>query len=166
MSRPEFSRPHRLVPERRHLVLEATAAERSGLAERFGILGIGGLRAELDLAPEAGGVFRAQGRLRAEVEQACVATLEPVEQVVDVPLDLRLLPEGTPASDDDPDSPDEIETAGGSIDLGEVVAEQLALGLDPFPRRPDAEVELPDETPQDAAVRPNPFGALAKFKRG
>ena len=161
MTRPEFSRPHRLTPERRHLELEATAAERAALAGRFGILGISELTAALDLAPEPGGVIRARGRLKARVTQECVATLEPVDQAMDTPLDLRLLPPGTPPADDDPDSPDEIESENGTVDLGEAVAEQLALALDPFPRRPDA----PEPAPEAAAeVRPNPFAALARLK--
>jgi hypothetical protein len=82
------------------------------------------------------------------------------------PLELRILPEGTPATDDDPDSPDEIETAGDIVDLGEVVAEQLALALDPYPRLPDAVVELPDDPVEEAEPRPNPFAALARLRRG
>ncbi|MGG5808178.1 YceD family protein [Falsiroseomonas sp. CW058] len=166
MTRPEFSRPHRLGPERRHIVLEATAGECSALAARFGILGVGALRAELDLLPESSGVVRVQGRLRAAVEQACVATLEPVAQEVDVPLALRILPDGTPPTDDDPDSPDEIESEGGVVDLGEAVAEQLALALDPYPRAPGAEIELPDDPLDAPAAKPNPFAALARLKRG
>jgi uncharacterized metal-binding protein YceD (DUF177 family) len=166
MSRPEFSRPHRLGSGRRHLELEASAEERDALARRFGILGIGELRAALDFAPEAGGVTRARGYLRAAVEQECVATGEPVPQQVDAPLDLRILPEGTPPGDDDPDSPDEIESAGDVVDLGEVVAEQLALALDPYPRLPDAEVQLPNDPLEEAEAKPNPFAALAKLRRG
>ncbi|OYW09619.1 MAG: hypothetical protein B7Z53_02585, partial [Rhodospirillales bacterium 12-71-4] len=112
-----------------------------------------------------------------EVVQECVVTLEPVPQAVLAPLDLLLLPEGTPATDDNPDSPDEIETEGGMVDLGEVVAEQLALAMDPYPRAPDAaippdlvdpsagalepEADLADTPPE----RPNPFAALARLKR-
>ena len=163
MTRPEFSRPHRLTPERRHLELEATTGERAALAARFGIPAISALTAALDLAPEPGGVIRARGRLRAEVTQECVATLDPVDQVVDAPLDLRLLPPGTPPTDDDPDSPDEIESEGDVVDLGEAVAEQLALALDPFPRRPDASEPAPEPIPEG---RPNPFAALARLKGG
>lgn len=162
MKRPEFSRPHRLAAERRHLVLEANPAECAALAERFGILGVTALRAELDLAPEPGGVVRARGRLAAAVEQACVVTLDPVAQTVDAALDLRILPEGTPPGDDDPESPDEIESAGGQVDLGEAVAEQLALALDPYPRAPGAVLPEEDEARAGAA---SPFAALAALRR-
>lgn len=173
MIQPEFSRPVRLGPERRGVVLEATAAERAALALRFGILGIGSLCARLVLEPEAGGTIRARGRLEAEVEQACVVTLEPVAQRVDAPLDLRILEEGVAPGDDDPESPDEIESQGDLVDLGEAVAEQLALALDPYPRAEGATLppigdddaaEAEEEAP--APARPNPFAALAKLRKG
>ncbi len=169
MTRPEFSRPVRLAPEARDVELEADAAERIALTERFGILGIGALRATLRLQPEPGGSVRARGRLRAEVEQACVVTLEPVAQRVDVPLDRRILGEGEAPADDDPESPDEIESEGGMVDLGEAVAEQLALALDTYPRAPGAELpelDPPEPAEEAAPARPNPFAKLAKLRQG
>jgi uncharacterized metal-binding protein YceD (DUF177 family) len=164
MTRPEFSRPYRLGTERREVEIEADAAERAALARRFGILAVDALSATLSLVPETSGIVRACGRLRAGVEQACVATLEPVAQQVDVPLDLRILPEGALPTDEDPESPDEIESAGGVVDLGEAVAEQLALALDPYPRAPGVEPELPND-PEEEPARPNPFAALKKPQR-
>ena len=52
---------------------------------------------------------------------------------------------------------------GASVDLGEAVAETLALSLDPYPRSPDA-----DATLRKAGVKTEaeagPFGALAALK--
>lgn len=168
MTVPEFSRLVRLVPERREVVLEASEAERAALAARFGILGIGALSARLRLEPEPGGAVRARGRLDAAVEQACVVTLEPVAQRLSVPVDLRILPDGVEPTDDDPDSPDEIESEGGQVDLGEAIAEQLALALDPYPRAEGAVLpELDGEPPpEEPAPRPNPFAKLAKLREG
>lgn len=169
MIQPEFSRLVRLGPEARDVTLEATSEECAALARRFGILGVGSLSALLRLEPEPGGSVRARGRLQAMVEQACVVTLEPVVQRVDAPLDLRILPDGDEPSDEDPDSPDEIESQGGLVDLGEAVAEQLSLALDPYPRTegavlPEPEVEAAPEEPEP--TRPNPFGKLAKLREG
>ncbi|WP_203074313.1 YceD family protein [Falsiroseomonas ponticola] len=177
---PEFSRPYRLGNEPKALELAATPAECAALARRFSILGIAGFTASLSLKAETGGTVRARGRLHAAVTQECIVTLDPVDQVVDAAIDLRILPDGVPPTDDDPDSPDEIESAGGFIDLGEAAAEQLALALDPYPRRPDA--ALPPELdasgldaeapaaqraaePSPGESRPNPFAALARLKR-
>jgi uncharacterized metal-binding protein YceD (DUF177 family) len=173
MIAPEFSRLVRLGLEPREVTLEATEAERAALAARFSILGIGALRATLRLQPEPGGSTRVRGRLTADVEQSCVVTLDPVTQRVDVPVDLRILEEGEVPADDDPDSPDEIESAGGQVDLGEAVAEQLSLALDPYPRTPGAQVpeldppepDAPEARPEpEPPARPNPFAKLAKLR--
>lgn len=170
MRAPEFSRPLRLGTvgqSGRRIELRAEAGEREALARRFDLPDIGSLAASLDLRPEPGGTIRVRGRLLAEVVQSCVVTLEPVPARVDAPLDLRLLPDGQAPADEDPDSPDEIESPGDVADLGEALAEQLALALDPYPRAPGA--ELPAETrapeePEAAPARPNPFAALKVLK--
>ena len=73
----------------------------------------------------------------------------------------------------EPDSDIELEVEetdtmfhdGRVIDLGEAVAQTLALAIDPFPRSPDAEevlqeAGLKDETPT------GPFAALAALRKG
>lgn len=160
---PEFSRPFPLGsvgPDGRREVLEADEAERAALAARFGIPAVESLRAELRLRPEADGAVRAEGRLAAEVVQSCVVTLEPVAQRVEEAVALRLLPAGLEPRDD-PDEPDEIPSRNGVVDLGEAVAEQLALALDPYPRAPGA--VLPAEAADEAE---RPMAALAKLRPG
>ena len=60
---------------------------------------------------------------------------------------------------DGADAPDPI--VDGKIDLGALAAEFLALGLDPYPRKPGAEFAPPaaDEPPD------SPFDALAKIAK-
>ena len=170
MKAPEFSRPFRLGTvgqSGRHIELRAEAGEREALARRFDLPGIEALSASLDLRPEPGGTIRVRGRLRAALVQHCVVPLEPVPARVDAPLDLRLLPDGEAPADEDPDSPDEIESPGDVADLGEAVAEQLALALDPYPRAPGAELPEGTQDPEEAEAapaRPNPFAALKALK--
>lgn len=166
----EFSRTLPWVavgPEGRRQRVEANEQERAALARRFGIPAIHAFSAELELREEKSGGIRARGRLRAEVVQSCVVTLEPVTQSLDEPVDLRFLPPGADLSDD-PDGPDEIETEErGVMQLGEALAEQLSLALDPYPRAPGAELAavLPEDQaePEEAAPqRPNPFAVLKR----
>jgi hypothetical protein len=160
---PEFSHPLVLanVPaEGLTLRLEADAAARARLAERMGLLALHALTAELRLRPEPEGCIGVRGRMRAEVEQACVVTLDPVAQSVDEEVAWRLLPAGMEPTDGD-DDPDDIETEDGVADLGEALAQQLSLALDPYPRAPGA--ELPAEYGPDAAS--GPFAALAGLQR-
>ena len=159
----EFSRPLPIGlvgPTGRHEVLEADAAERMALAARFGIPAIARLRAELELVAETDGSVVARGRMLAEVTQDCVVTLEPVAQAIDEAVALRFLPPGREPADG-PEDMDEIPTGpGGVADLGEAIAEQLSLALDPYPRAEGA--ELPAEATEPVA---NPFAALAALRR-
>ncbi len=174
----EFSRMvrvDRIPASGMSLDIEAKPAERAALADRFGIPSIQSLRAELTLRLLAGGaVVRVTGRIQAEVVQTCVVTLEPVPEVVDERFSLSF---GAGPDDeigaeielslDDEDPPDPI--VDGSIDVGEAVAEHLALALDPFPRKPGIVFEGGEEEgPGEAEIpeeKPNPFAVLAQLRK-
>ena len=51
---------------------------------------------------------------------------------------------------------------GGAVDLGAIATEFLILGIDPYPRKPDAVFEAP--RPETTSVKP--FAALAALKKG
>lgn len=159
---PEFT--HRLplahVPAAgQRLRLEASPAEREALARRFDLLNLGSLVADLQLTPAEEGAVLVTGELTAELEQACGITLVPIRQSVREPIAWRLLPEGMEPSDGE-DDPDDIETEQGVADLGEALAQQLSLALDPYPRAPGA--TMPEEAGDDAAH--SPFAKLLRLK--
>lgn len=163
---PELHRPvalARIPAEGRSERVEARPAECAALAARFGIPAVERLVADLVLRPEAGGGTVVEGALSAEVVQTCVVTLEPVRQSLAERVLLRVLPPGAEPSDD-PEGPDEIEAEVGVVDLGEAIAEQLSLALDPYPRAPSA--SLPEPAPEEAAGQApaNPFAALAALR--
>ncbi len=163
--RPEFTRPVPVgaIPAGgREERLVATPAECAALAARFMIPAVEALDATIRLVPEPGGSVRATGRLAARVVQTCVLTLDPVTQAVEAPIDLRFLP-GEAALSDDPEGPDEIPFDHGMVDLGEAIAEQLSLALDPYPRAPGARLPETGEVP--APEKPNPFAVLARRGR-
>lgn len=165
---PEFSRPRRLdtlggTPVA--LSVEANEAERAALAQRFGLVAIGALKGELSLIRD-GDAVTVTGRVTADVEQPCIATGDPVPATIDEPLLLRFMPEAEIADADEielaePDC-DVIGYAGGAIDLGEAVAETMALALDPFPRSADAAEALraAGVIPEEEAKPINAFAAL------
>ena len=163
---PEFHRPvalERIPPEGRQEHLRATPAECAALALRFGIVAVNRFSGELLLKPEPAGGVAIEGRISAEVVQDCVVTLEPVTQQVEEAVHLRILGPGESYADD-PEAPDEVEAPNGVAELGEALAEQLALALDPYPRAPGA--ALPGAEPE-AAEEPapkTPFAALAALK--
>ncbi|WP_116090023.1 YceD family protein [Sphingomonas crusticola] len=167
---PEFSRPFRLdelggAP--RSIAIDADESERAALAERFDLIGLDRLEATAELVRD-GEVVIATGKLQAEVVQACVASGEPVPAVIVETFTLRFVPL---RAVDDPDEEmelaesdlDEIFYEGSAIDLGEAVAQTLALALDPFPRAPDADDKLRQAGvigEEDAG----PFAALKALK--
>lgn len=156
-SQNEFSRWIALgtLPEAgRTVTIEANGAERAALASRFGILAIDELRAEGTFGREGGSQrIRLTASLRARVTHACVVTLEPFEATIESRFE-RLYAQSTDAGPTSGDG-DGAEEAfvdlnddlfvegleGDGLDLGEVVAEQLALELDPYPRAPGARFE-------------------------
>ncbi|PZU10938.1 DUF177 domain-containing protein [Sphingomonas sp.] len=148
---PEFSRPVRLdtlgdVP--RAISVEAGAEERAALARRFRIVAIDRLEAEAMLT-RIGDAVNVSGRIVAAATQSCVASGEDVPETIDQPFALRFVPEadaeiGTADEEIELEEAalDEVGYAGGAVDLGEAVAQTLALALDPYPRAPNADAIL------------------------
>ena len=63
---------------------------------------------------------------------------------------------------DAPDAPEPI--VDGLVDLGALVAEFLALGLDPYPRKPG--VAFVEPTPlAEPGQTASPFSVLGKFRQ-
>lgn len=162
---PELSR---LVPldrlGSRPLEIEVVAdeVEARAVALRLGIPAVTALRCRFTLLRRSDdvSVINAQAELTARVVQVCVIDLEPFEAPVSERFELRFVPAGQESLDDDPESPDEIAYDLSTLDLGEVSVEQLALALDPFPRRPGAVMQDPVDEPTAS-----PFAALIARRR-
>ncbi|MDE2006441.1 MAG: DUF177 domain-containing protein [Rhodospirillales bacterium] len=156
MTAPEFSRPtpiRRLAETETTIAIAATEAERAALARRLDLPAIAALAAEFRLRPLPGGRIAAHLALSADLTQICVVTLDPFPVALRESAVLRFVPAGAEANDSDPEAPDEIPYTGETIDLGEAAAEQLALALDPWPRKPGlAQGNEPGSEP--AAPRP------------
>lgn len=156
---PELHRPiatDRIGVHGLELEISANPDELAALAARMQLPGIGELRCRFQLRRAGGSVIAAEGRLRARLTQVCVVTLDEFERELSEEFVVHFVPAGEEDEDPDPDAVDEVPYTGNAIDLGEAAAEQLALALDPYPRKPGAELADPDEA--DAA---NPFAALA-----
>lgn len=166
-STPEFSRPQALARlGAAPLVLDVTAgeAECAALAARFAIPAIGALTCRFILRRAPGEVVEASGHLDARVTQTCVVSLDDFETALSEDFTLRFVPAASLDEDeelDDLDGPDLIGHDGIAIDLGEAAAEQLALALDPWPRKPGA--ALP-EMAAEPDPRLAPLAALRRLK--
>jgi hypothetical protein len=150
-----------------HRDIEAGPSTRDAMAAAAGLREILSASASLDVTPKGEGRVHVAGRVRARIGQTCVVTLDPIENDLDEPIDLIFAPpEQIPeladlvneAADRDSEIPDPPEPiVNGVIDLGRLATDALFLGVDPYPRKPDAVFEPPvvAADPED-----HPFAAL------
>jgi hypothetical protein len=179
-------------PEGLELTISATEAERQAIAARDGLEGLAKLEAQLQVTPSrGGGGLAVTGEMRARITQICVVTLEAFDSEIVEPIDVKFAPAPVPviaglssreardprravrrarrgsvpppnvAGSDGEDPPDPI--VDGRIDLGALAAEFLALGLDPYPRKPGVAF---GETPGLDTVEPaeSPFAGLEALR--
>jgi uncharacterized metal-binding protein YceD (DUF177 family) len=169
-----FSRLVRVdaLPREGHVVaIEATPTEREQLASLYRLPAIAALTATLRVDSSGRGGARVTGIVHGELTQLCVVSLEPFPALVDEDVDVRFAPQTAASSRSrstaaeealafslaDEDEPDHV--IDGKIDLGALTAEFFALGLDPYPRKPDA---VFDEARTNSEPMKSPFGSLAE----
>ena len=144
--------------------LEPDAEARQRIARALNLKSLDRFEADLEVTATVSG-WRLIGRVVADAVQSCVLTLEPLPVHVDDRFEINLVEAVDTAPSDegeidlelDDDSPDVVEN--GQIDLGQYAVEQLALHLDPYPRKDGAVFEQPPE-PGDIS----PFGVLRALK--
>ena len=147
--------------------LAADESECRAIAQRLGLESLDRFEAHAVLTRK-GELVRAQGRLIASLNQSCVVTSDPVAAYVDEPFELIFIPEPEGSRADE-----EIELGesdcdvvfhdGASIDLGNAIADTLALSVDPYPRSAGADAAL-KEAGVLTQAEASPFAALAKLK--
>jgi hypothetical protein len=149
------------------VAVEAGEAERAALAKEFKIVGVDKLVGRFRVTPK-GRTVHVGGEVSGDVRQTCVVTLEEFASRVVEKVDLDFAqdaPVGREQEGDETrsseliDAPDPI--INGKIDLGAITAEFLALGLDPYPRKPGVEgfAHIESEDPEES-----PFAALGRLK--
>ncbi|GHF29050.1 metal-binding protein [Kordiimonas sediminis] len=110
------------------------------------------------------------GEIKSRLTQECVATGDPVQETVDSPFSLLLLPANEVEVLDaeeaymDPDAPEYDVLEGDDVDLGEVIVQTLAVTMEPYPRAEGVEISAADiaglSVNEEAEGKPNPFAAL------
>lgn len=141
-------------------VLEPSEQERMAIADFLKIPAVPDMKAQMHLV-RSGSRVTVTGRLTAEVRQICVVSLDEFDAPIDEPIEILFDRNATDMSDPanlPDDAPDPI--IGGVIDLGHVAVEFLALGLDPYPRKPGAVFEYREDDGGEASA----FAKLANLK--
>jgi len=177
----EFYRPFdtgEMTDEVAERDISAKDDERAALAQRFGLQALDRLSATLAVRRVSDDMFHVSGRLSAAVVQQCVVTLEPLPASIDEPVAVTFVkskvaaPKGKAAAAEvaeglEDEGPEPMQ--GDFIDLGEAVAQQLALSLNPYPRAPGASLEavLPGGPAAEKGEekRPSPFAVLETLRK-
>jgi uncharacterized metal-binding protein YceD (DUF177 family) len=152
--------------EGKQVHLTANEAERAALAKRFDIVRVDRLEADLVLTRHDRDVAVA-GTMRADIVQPCAVSAEDLPVTVEEEIALRFVPavQRDVADEEielDAEELDEIEYEGSQIDVGEAVAQSLALAIDPFLTGPQAEEAR--QRPEFRASEGNAFAALKDLK--
>jgi len=178
---PEFIREVEVASlkgQKTDLAISATAEEETALAKRFGVDGISNLKAQVTLTPFASGnKIALKAQFSADIAQTCVVTLEPLTNRIEGEFFTEFVQRAFSGDadeidfaidDDDPPEP----IVEGRIEFGELIAQNLGLLIDPFPRAPGAvfgALSIGEDEPEgDSQMlrdgRPNPFAVLEKLK--
>lgn len=170
----DWSKPVRLdqLPATgRELTLRPSPAERAAVAERLDLFELPSLSADVLLERDRGDLI-ASGTLRAQAVQACSVTGEPVAAEVHEAFELRFREDDAKAKGDEIELSegelDVLPLRGGAADLGQALADTLALALPPYPRAPGAEAALreagvrTEEEVEAERVAASPFAVLRK----
>ena len=147
----------------------ATPAECRELAALFELPAVHSVEAALVARPLPKGALRLEGRVAARLGRLCVVTDEPFDQDFAEPVSRRYLPglaedEGGEVEVGalDEDGPEPLPPDG--VELLELVREALALGLDPHPRAPGADIAALEYDPEADEEPAGPFAALAGLR--
>lgn len=147
----------------------ATPAECRELAALFELPAVHSVEAALVARPLPKGALGLEGRVVARLGRLCVVTDEPFDQDFAEPVSRRYLPglaedEGGEVEVGalDEDGPEPLPPDG--VELLELVREALALGLDPHPRAPGADIAALEYDPEADEEPAGPFAALAGLR--
>ncbi|MGB3795204.1 MAG: YceD family protein [Alteraurantiacibacter sp.] len=154
------------------VTLEANAQELAALAGRFGLVTIGSLAATLSLEAE-GEEVSAKGTMSADFVQSCAVSGDDLPMSINEEITLRFVPAATlEASEEDEeieleeDELDEMGYEGTSFDLGEAVAQSLALAIDPYAVGPRAEAARDHHGLAEEGIRDGPLADALRGLKG
>ena len=133
-------------------VLEASNKELSALAKRFEVEKIHFLKVELTIYP--GDIVRIEGKLKALTRRECVISLEKFDEKMKEDFEVFYADNPPAESDEIIDTIDK-----GRIHLGEIVAEQYGLALNPFPKKPGVKNPFAEKGEE----KQHPFAHLKKI---
>ncbi len=133
----------------------ATPAECAKIAGRFDIPQVKSLSAKVS-ADWDGDLIRVTGRIQADMRRQCVISLEMFEEKMEEDFE-ALFAEEVHVSKNGEMIDDVEPVTRGRLDIFAIVAEQVGLLLNPFPKKPDVSGDYTEEEQNESA---HPFANL------
>ena len=141
--------------------IQPTAAEIAELVTRFDFVSIEDMRADVTIRKVARDCWDVAGTLSARVVQCCVITGDQVPELVDFTIEERYVRETEDDDDVEVDLIGAEPLVGGSIDIGEMVAQNLGISVEPWPKSPAyADSLIREDVPDE-----HPFSGLATLRK-
>lgn len=145
------------------VVIEANEKQLAALTEEHGLLSVKNFRAELHVGSWKRNGVKVSGVVAADIVQACVVTLEPLDAHIEEEVSGLFLPEDSKLGRlgfegggeimldaEGPDSPEIF--SGDTIDVGALAEEFFGLAIDPYLRKSGVALEAPASDAGEAAV--------------
>ncbi|MEO0400011.1 MAG: YceD family protein [Pseudomonadota bacterium] len=134
--------------------LNATPEQQADAASRLDVVAVTALAGEgvIKVKGAKGAVREAiiEGVASAALTRRCVASLEPMDEDVETPFKVRLV---EAVDEEDSHSDDDVDLLDGdAVDVGDLLIQQVALAMQPYPRKADApSFPKADAPPTDSA---------------
>lgn len=149
-----------IPPSGLDVALAPNDAERALLSKFLDVPALPVLGAKFNLRRK-GHRVTVTGDISGDVTRICVVSLDEFPMIIKEHVTMVFDETADPAaevSEDEHDAPEPL--IGGVIDLGAILCEFTALGLDPYPKKPGAVFAFHDDGERDE----NPFAALSALK--
>lgn len=152
----------------------ANQQELAHLAKNHDLIEVKLYEGEFHILPWKKRGVRVQGSLRAHVIQACVITLEPLENILHENIDVVFVPENSkfvkPKTSEetselflDAEGPDIPEVFyDDKIDIGALMEEFFELSIDHYPRKEGISMDI-IKTSENTEEKLSPFSVLKKL---
>ena len=141
-------------------VIVCSAEECAMLTSRFGFAGLALLTATINIRRAGPGHWDVTGNLTAEVTQLCGVTGDPVPESVDFQIEERYGLANNEGVNVEVSLHGAEPLVEGAIDLGEIVAQSLAIAVAPWPRSAGS----PQNFQAGDCDDEHPFARLAALK--
>ncbi|MGC6516543.1 MAG: hypothetical protein ACON49_00780 [Candidatus Puniceispirillaceae bacterium] len=132
------------------------------VAQRFDFIKVSWVTYDLNIALISKDCWELRGHIQAEIIQSCVATSDPVKELIDGQIKERFVSDFSFNEEIDVQDSSVEPLVDGAIALTEAVMQFVGVEANPYPRR-DGAPEIHEFGPR--IEKQNPFSKLSQLKK-